>query len=159
MRTFLAATQDIQYLETNPQTYLSKSVFPLRRAENAEIPNIPTNTYEHIRETHAKPPQKILFVNISHVKGNFERLLCRGGVIMTALTQELAQLRISVVWKANESWRKELGQHSRRRLHKCHEIPACGLWTLSVVNLCYLSFLSLYWEKFRMERSLHPKLK
>lgn len=108
---FILSIQSKMFLAT---TQVVAVFFPPGRAETpTSYPQMHIHTYW--RHTHTHPPQKILFVNISHVKTNFKRLLggWRQG-IMTALTRELAQLSVdatnnlSVIWKANESWRESL---------------------------------------------------
>lgn len=96
------------------QTILSNSIFPPGRAENAEIPTAYPQMHMHTYKRNTRNPHGKYCLWILVMLKPTSSACCAGGEegIMTALTRELARLRIdatnnsSVVWKADGSWRK-----------------------------------------------------
>ena len=149
-KMFAATTQSVQFLQTKPQSilpYMLKSIFPLRSAENAEIPTpYPQNAYASVAykrhthiHTHTKRPRKILFVNISHVKTNFKALLCAGRRVlwqhwpenwqdfasMPQITSELHEQLMGVGVRVGSAFMKRLREavEQLKTQLKCHETP------------------------------------
>lgn len=145
-------SQDIQF---KPTDYFVEQHFYARRSRECRHTHcLPTNAFVHIQETPKQPPRKILFVNISHVKTNFKRMLRAGRRVLWQHWPEnwhgfasMPQITWVLYEKANESWRKSWVSIHEDAAWSCGEVETSSVimsWNpcLCVMNAvcCKLGF-------------------